>query len=91
MKNNRGVELSNSGSLKSTVELGVQSVEYENALWKNQLWNWAFILWKYENPLWTIVEEYENKELHCGQLWTSRSPFHSSTNHPTVELWKNIS
>ncbi len=33
------------------------------------------------------MDEYENKKLHCGQLWTSRSPFHSSTNHSTVELW----
>ena len=36
MKNNRGVELNNSGSLKSTVELGVSTMEYENPLWNSK-------------------------------------------------------
>jgi hypothetical protein len=77
MKNNRGVELNNSGSLKSPVELGVSTVEYENPLWKNQLWNSKI--------------HCGIGRVNCGHLWTSRSLFHSSTNNSTVELWKNIS
>jgi hypothetical protein len=77
IKNNRGVELNNCGTLKSTVEL------------LKQLWKWAIQLWNLKIHCGQI--NCGGIRMQCGQLWTSCSLFNSSTNHTTVELWKNIS
>ena len=70
------------------------TVEYENPLWKNQLWNskincgtlkstveLGVSTVEYENPLWTNMNTKNCTVDNCGLV------VHSSTVRPIIPLW----